>query len=72
MKSEVFPAWLYFPNELRVRCRNCGTWKWISFNVDLAKYKPSPEKPYEYECEKCHQAIKVDRVWFARKGMKRP
>lgn len=24
MKSEVFPAWLYFPNELRVKCRNCA------------------------------------------------
>jgi hypothetical protein len=70
MKSEEFPAWLHLPNELRVRCRNCGTWK--SFKVDISKYKPTPEMPKEDKCDKCGHVIKIDRVWFARKGMKKP
>lgn len=76
MKEERFPAWLHeYDSELYVRCRRCGTWRDISFELAFPEaYKATLEEPRFYKCSnpKCGNMIKVDRVYFVRKRMKKP
>jgi len=62
-------AW-YFPDgEIWAKCQECGTWKEIDKKLDT--FKRSPEKPYQTLCNQGH-LISIQRVWFARKGLKKP
>jgi len=71
--EERFPAWLHlYDSELYVKCRKCMAWNNISFDLgEPSKYKPTPEKPSIYKCRECGATVKVDRVYFARKNMKK-
>jgi len=62
----LFPA----ASEIWAKCQECGVWNRI--NVKISDFRPSPEKPYQTQCVKCSANMTIERVWFARKGLKRP
>jgi hypothetical protein len=62
-------AW-YFPlGEIWAKCQECGTWNKI--DEKLETFKRSPEEPYKFRCSNGH-IISIQRVYFSRKGMKKP
>ena len=74
------PAWFFSdkkgkPLSLWAKCKNCGKWNMIREGISSIQNLPSPKKlskPILKKCEKCNKEIIVERVWFARKGMKEP
>jgi hypothetical protein len=81
MKKEMNPAWLFKSNEgkksfsftLWAKCKNCRKWNRIE-RADIKDLSPLPKKPIEEPCQKCgnEKGIFIERVFFARKGMKEP
>jgi predicted ATP-dependent serine protease len=76
-KESRNPAWFFINNKgkmsLWAKCKNCGKWNSIR-NEDVTDLSPLPQKPIEAPCSKCEdkKGIFVERVFFARKGMKEP
>jgi hypothetical protein len=75
-KQEMNVSWLYLDErEIWAKCKECGKWNKICEKSDIDKFKPSPEKPTNVPCQnpKCpRREFVIERVFFARKGMKKP
>jgi predicted ATP-dependent serine protease len=69
-------SWLFFdgtrPLEVWAKCSKCGKWNKIREKAEISDFKPTPEKPVRETCKKCGSTIVIQRVSFARKGMKKP
>jgi hypothetical protein len=78
-KKEINPAWFFLINKgkmslsLWAKCKKCGKWNRIE-RADITDLSPLPMKPIEESCQKCgdEKGILIERVFFARKGMKEP
>ena len=75
--NEMGASWLFFdksvrPTEIWAKCRECGKWNKICEKAEIADFRPSSEKPRTEHCTYCGKEIVVQRVWPARKGMKKP
>ena len=76
------PAWFFSdkkgkPLSLWAKCKNFGKWNMIREGINSIQNLPSPKKlsnPILKKCPKCgdEKGILVERVIFARKGMKEP
>lgn len=71
-EKEMNPSWLFTDkSEIWSKCNKCGEWNKIAEKGETDKFRASPEKPFENICDVCkRKGIFVERVWFARKGMK--
>ena len=57
---------------LWAKCNNCGKWNRIE-RENITNLKPLPEKPIVEHCSKCGEnKVVIERIAFARKGMKEP
>lgn len=69
--SKMNIGWLFFADsEIWAKCRKCAEWNKV--NVRMDKFRPTPKEPHKMRCVKCNAIIAIDRVYFARKGMKKP
>jgi len=45
-------SWLFFDKkEIWAKCKECGRWNKIREKTDIARFKPSPEKPIKEICQ---------------------
>jgi len=68
-------SWLFLdgtrPLEIWAKCE-CGKWNKVCEKEEISDFKPAPEKPIKKMCKKCDAEIEIQRVYFARKGMRKP
>lgn len=70
-KKEMNVCWLFLDRkEIWVRCKECGEPHKIRQGADISKFRPKPENPIIEICPNTGKEIIIERVWFARKGMK--
>jgi predicted ATP-dependent serine protease len=68
-------GWLFLDKkEIWTKCKECGKWNKIREKADIDRFRPSPEKPAKEICQNadCRKELVIERIWFARKGMKKP
>ena len=72
-------AWLFLdknlhPLEIWVKCKDCGKWNKVCEKREIGDFRPTATSPTKKVCanSQCRKQIKIERVWFARRGLKKP